>query len=191
MELNKNLLKGLILVFGVLISLLICSGASAAEVSNSNHLSNLNDLKTVHTNLTNMKKEIVKKTSPPIYSNITKKSTYTKTTKLPAFYDLRKLGKLTPIKQQGSTGTCWAFAAIGSLESSLLPYETWDFSENNMKNLDSNSYPWGFDRGYNDGGCWEEATAYLTRYSGPVTSAQDPFNEYSGTSPAGLKVVKQ
>ena len=59
-----------------------------------------------------------------------------------------------------------------------------------MKNLDSYNYSWGFDRGYDDAGCWEQALAYLARYSGPVTSAQDPFNEFSGKSPTGLKVVK-
>jgi len=190
MGMKKNQFKWLILVFGVLISLLICGGASAAEVNNITHLSMTNELKSVHTNSSTVIKDDVKKTSATKYSNVTIITNYTKTTNLPAYYDLRKLGKLTPVKNQGFSGTCWAFAAIGSLESSLLPYETWNFSENNMKNLCSNTYYWGFDRGYNDAGCWEQATAYLTRYSGPVTSSQDPFNEFSGTSPTGLKVVK-
>jgi C1A family cysteine protease len=109
---------------------------------------------------------------------------------LPSYYDLRLLGKLTPVGDQGSSGVCWAFASLGSLESCLLPNETWNFSENNMKNVLSSSYPQGFDREADDAGSWEEATAYLTRYSGPVTSAQDPFNDYSSYSPSGLTVVK-
>ena len=100
------------------------------------------------------------------------------------------LGKLTSVGDQGTSGVCWAFASLGSLESCLLPYETWNFSENNMKNILSNSYPQGFDREPNDAGSWEAATAYLTRYSGPVTATQDPFNEYSSYSPSGLTVVK-
>ena len=59
-----------------------------------------------------------------------------------------------------------------------------------MKNILSSSYPQGFDRESEDAGSWEEATAYLTRYSGPVTSVQDPFNEYSSYSPSGLTVAK-
>ena len=187
---SKNQLK--VLVLGVIISLLLCGGASAATVNNNNiHLSTMNDLKTVNTNFTIVKKDYInKKILTRNYSNITKSNNSLNITNIPAYYDLRKLGKLTPVEQQGLSGTCWTFATMGSLESCLLPKETWNFSENNMKNLDSFSYPWGFDRGYNDAGCWQEATAYLTRYNGPITSAQDPFNEFSGTSPTGLTVVK-
>ncbi len=173
----KNQFKGIILIFGIIFMFLICNGASATSVNNSSHLCTVNNLKTANTISTPVK---------------THNSTYnsSKKTKLPDYYDLRKIGKLSPVEDQGSSGTCWAFAALGSLESSLLPYEKWSFSENNMKNLDSSKYTWGFDRGYNDAGCWQEATAYLTRYSGPVTSAQDPFNEFSGTSPTGISPVK-
>lgn len=59
----------------------------------------------------------------------------------PSAFDLRTLGKLTPVKDQGNCGSCWAFATYGSLESNLLPGETWDFSENNLKNTH------GFDPG--------------------------------------------
>ena len=49
----------------------------------------------------------------------------------PAFYDLRASGLLTPVKDQGQYGTCWSFACIGSLESSLLKagIGTFDLSE--------------------------------------------------------------
>jgi uncharacterized repeat protein (TIGR01451 family) len=188
MEMYTNKVKGLILLFGLFLSLLLCSGVSAADVNGLNHLSTQNstaaELKLVNSTTATVKKSNIKNslstTNPTSYYLV----------KLPAYYDLRKLGKLTPVKQQGFSGTCWAFAAIGSLESCLLPYEKWSFSENNMKNLCSNSYAWGFDRGYSDAGCWEQATAYLTRYSGPVTSAQDPYNDFSGSSPSGLKIVK-
>src|ERR1017187_5590267 len=56
-------------------------------------------------------------------------------TAIPASYDLRTLGRLTAIRNQFSCGDCWAFAAIGSEESALLPGETRDFSENNLKDL--------------------------------------------------------
>lgn len=99
---------------------------------------------------------------------------------LPSSYDLRTLGKVTPVRDQGNCGSCWAFATYGSLESDLLPSETWDFSENNLKNTD------GFDWGSCDGGNGFMSTAYLARWSGPISEADDPYNPSSNVSPPGL-----
>ena len=38
-------------------------------------------------------------------------------------FDLRDLEKVSPVRNQGSFGACWAFATFGSLESTLLPDE--------------------------------------------------------------------
>lgn len=70
----------------------------------------------------------------------------------PAYYDLRALNRVTSVKDQGLAGNCWAFATYASLESSLMPGEIRDFSENNMKNLLSSAYMEGFDVNPNDGG---------------------------------------
>lgn len=99
---------------------------------------------------------------------------------LPTSYDLRTKGKLTSIKNQGTCGSCWAFAACASLESYLMPGEQWDFSENNLKNCH------GFDNSCCDGGNRAMATAYFARWAGPVLEADDPYNASSGTSPSGL-----
>ena len=56
---------------------------------------------------------------------------------IPSSYDLRSLGRVTPVKDEDGCGACWAFATYGSLEANLLNLpspETWDFSENNLKN---------------------------------------------------------
>jgi C1A family cysteine protease len=39
---------------------------------------------------------------------------------LPNDFDLRNYGDVTPVKDQGANGTCWAFSTVGSLESAML-----------------------------------------------------------------------
>lgn len=103
---------------------------------------------------------------------------------LPTSYDLRPLSKLTPIRDQGQCGSCWDFAATGSLESSLMPAEAWNFSENNLKNYA------GFDYGCCSGGNRAMSTAYFARWSGPVAETDDPYQAGSCTSPSGLSPRK-
>ncbi len=113
-------------------------------------------------------------------------------TSLPAVYDLRKEGKLTPAKNQGTSGSCWTFSSLASLESYLLGKEeaSYDFSENNMKNLASESYPEGFDLTPDEGGNAFISAAYLSRWSGPVNESEDPYSDSSAYSPTGLPVQK-
>jgi C1A family cysteine protease len=108
----------------------------------------------------------------------------------PISYDLRNLTKVTPVKDQGSAGSCWAFATYGSLESYFMPGENQDFSENNMKNLLSSSYSEGFDRSSSGGGNNLMSTAYLARWSGPVAESADPYSAVSTSSPTGLPSEK-
>jgi len=103
---------------------------------------------------------------------------------LPSKYDLRTLNKVTSVKDQGSAGTCWAFATYGSLESYLMPGENWDFSENNLKNVLSTAAPAGFD--FADGGNSFMSTAYLSRWSGAVKENDDPYSASSVYSPSEL-----
>jgi C1A family cysteine protease len=85
-------------------------------------------------------------------------------------FDLRTEGRTTPAKNQGQCGCCWAFSTIASLESSLLPSVLNDFSENNMKNSN------GFDLLPCQGGNSFMSTAYLSRWSGPLADASDPYS---------------
>ena len=117
---------------------------------------------------------------------------------IPAKYDLRNItlqngttvSYVSPIKDQKNSGTCWAFAAIGALESYLLESENrlYNFSENNQKNI-MGPYTeggWVFLRG----GGTAKTLAYWSRWSGPVNASDDPFNETSKVSPTNLTVVK-
>ena len=101
----------------------------------------------------------------------------------PATYDLRTAGRVSPVKNQGSCGSCWAFASYGSLESEVLPGQMFDFSENNLKNTN------GFDGYACSGGNSEMATAYLVRWSGAVAESDDPYVASPiSNSPTGLPV---
>jgi len=112
---------------------------------------------------------------------------------LPASYDLRALGLVSPVRDQKDAGSCWTFGAYASLESYILGTEgkNWDLSENNMKNLLSEDYPEGFDRSYDDGGNEFISTAYLARWSGPVSETDDSYDPHSGVSPTDLPALKR
>ena len=72
---------------------------------------------------------------------------------------------------QGTTGTCWAFAAMASLESRLKPSQAWNFSEDNLVNRHGFSHV----NRYQDGGTLQMAEAYLARWDGPLAESTDPF----------------
>ncbi|WP_196214003.1 lectin like domain-containing protein [Methanolobus vulcani] len=110
----------------------------------------------------------------------------------PARYDLRNEGGVTSVRDQGQAGSCWAHASIASLESYLLynRSETWDFSENNVKNVLAYPNQDGFDRTHDGGGSPSMTAAYLTRWDGPVLESDDPYNDLSGISPSDITVAK-
>lgn len=101
---------------------------------------------------------------------------------LPAAYDRLQQGLAPAVKSQGDLGTCWAFASLTALESSLLPNEPYDFSEDHMSLQNS------FHQGQQAGGDYVMSMAYLLAWQGPVMEEQDPYGD--GISPGGLKPVK-
>ncbi len=91
---------------------------------------------------------------------------------LPDTYDLRNQGYVTSVKDQGSYSTCWAFSTLGAVESrwKMLDDRNYDLSEKNM--VDCN----GYELNTADGGNAYIATAYLSRFKGPVREVFDPYN---------------
>lgn len=100
----------------------------------------------------------------------------------PASYDLRERGRVGSIKNQGSTGTCWAFAALSALESAMLPEETMQLSPDHM------SLSNAFAVEEEDGGEYTMGMAYLLSWQGPVLEKDDPFGD--GKTTPGLSAVK-
>lgn len=101
---------------------------------------------------------------------------------LPIRYDGRNEGRTAPVKNQGSLGTCWAFASLLALKTSLLPWEELDFSEDHMSNNPN------FRLAQNEGGEYNMALAYLLSWQGPVAQSDDPYGD--GYSPTDLSAVK-
>ena len=98
--------------------------------------------------------------------------------KLPSAYDYRKTGRAPQIGNQGSLGTCWAFASLTALESSLLPGKSMTFAVDHMSMHNS------FLLGQDEGGEYTMSMAYLLAWQGPVLEEEDPYGD--GYSPDGL-----
>jgi C1A family cysteine protease len=94
--------------------------------------------------------------------------------KLPAVYDLRTLNMVTSVKNQANCGACWTFATYGNIEGRRLftGEGTWDFSENNLKQKH------GFLLTPCQGGNAAMSTAYLTRGTGTILEADDPYSDF-------------
>jgi C1A family cysteine protease len=110
---------------------------------------------------------------------------YTDPDYIPTYYNLVDLNQVTPVKDQEDEGNCWAFAAIGGLESNALKaYNLYlDLSENNMKNIVSNTSPFGWiNNDPNSGGNSEMRIGYLVSWLGPVSEDDDPYLDISTQS---------
>lgn len=82
---------------------------------------------------------------------------------LPEAFDLRSEKRTAAIRDQGSESTCWAFASIGALESSILPERTDTFSPEDL----IAHKPYSFKK--SQGGDFSLALAYLLSWQGPVS----------------------
>lgn len=96
----------------------------------------------------------------------------------PHFYDYRTDGRIVRVKDQKDLGTCWAFASLTALETSLMNKYTYDFSEDHM------SCHNGYNLKQTEGGDYNMSMAYLSSWTGPVLEEEDPYGD--GISPDGL-----
>lgn len=101
---------------------------------------------------------------------------------LPALYDMRKENRVTEVRDQGDSGTCWAFASLAALETTLMPDEKLQFSVDNMTMNN------GFGIEQFEGGQYRMSIAYLASWKGPVLEKDDPYGD--DETNADLKAVK-
>ena len=80
---------------------------------------------------------------------------------LPDRYDLRARDRAPEILDQGSTSTCWAYAALGALSSELLPLEKTAYSVEAMTEHNAFGLP------VSRGGDYTMAAAYFLSWDGP------------------------
>lgn len=80
---------------------------------------------------------------------------------LPKSYDLRQKERVSAVRNQKNTSTCWAQAALSALESTLLPEEKTAFDTNRM--IEHNAYQVDSSLGGN----YMMAVSYLVSWMGP------------------------
>ena len=114
-----------------------------------------------------------------------------KTLTLPEKYDAREDSLITGVKNQYSTGSCWAFAAISAAETSMikkgfLTDRTADFSEAHLtwfglRTVSTTKRDSARGDGitspspYTDGGNWVRSVFALARWSGVEKEENAPF----------------
>lgn len=116
---------------------------------------------------------------------------------LPDKYDSRDYGLVTPVKDQGNSGCCWAFGTINALESDAIAKgyytaETADFSEAHLtwftySVINDESNPNNGEGGkladdtvpYRYGGNWKRAASTLSQGIGIANESDFPFYPYN------------
>ena len=99
---------------------------------------------------------------------------------LPSSYDIRE-HRTVSVSDQGDLGTCWAFAALKAVETSMPESMAVPLSADHMSIHNS------FGISQNSGGDYSMAMAYLLAWQGPVSEEDDPYGD--STSPDGLAPV--
>ncbi|KAI3763189.1 hypothetical protein L1987_53642 [Smallanthus sonchifolius] len=98
--------------------------------------------------------------------------TYENQTDLPRCLDWREKGMVAPIKSQGACGSCWAFAAVSTVETlnAIRTGQLVTLSEQQLVDCDSLGTQMGC-----DGGIVHEVFVWITEHGGLATDASYPY----------------
>lgn len=101
-------------------------------------------------------------------------------------FDLRDYGLVTPVKDQGDMGACWAFGVTGALESAYLKASNktalLDISESNIQDSGLTYYMFGMEDTY-EGSYRTVGTSYMLSWLGVTTSDDNTYDELGKISP--------
>ncbi|KAF7150754.1 hypothetical protein RHSIM_Rhsim02G0016300 [Rhododendron simsii] len=95
-----------------------------------------------------------------------------------ASIDWRKKGAVTPVKDQGQCGRCWAFSKIAATEGiiQITTGKLISLSEQELADCDTS----GDDHGCK-GGCMEDGFEFIVKNKGVATEATCPYTATDGT----------
>ncbi|MBO7719808.1 MAG: hypothetical protein J6S29_06635, partial [Methanosphaera sp.] len=102
------------------------------------------------------------------------------------YFNLVDYGLVSPVKNQGFNGACWAFSNNGALESAILKATNkkvlFDISENNVQNLGLRYSPLG-NLELLEGATLSTASSYMLSWIGVTTVEDDVYDEFGKISP--------
>ncbi|XP_010906194.2 senescence-specific cysteine protease SAG39 [Elaeis guineensis] len=103
---------------------------------------------------------------------------YANVTAVPTRMDWRTKGAVTPIKDQGDCGSCWAFAVVAAMEgiTKLKTHKLISLSEQELVECDVG----GEDEGCN-GGLPDAALEFIIKNGGLATETNYPYKGIDGT----------
>ncbi|MBR4749381.1 MAG: Ig-like domain-containing protein, partial [Abditibacteriota bacterium] len=112
---------------------------------------------------------------PPEFNSWTLPKYPLKKGSLPASWDMRDEGRVSPVRDQAHFEICWAFSALGCMESSYLtrhPYGSIEYSTFNLVRWCNGFYG----STLKSGGNYLKATAYFAQLQGPRYEKDDPID---------------
>ncbi|CAI0429670.1 unnamed protein product [Linum tenue] len=106
---------------------------------------------------------------------------YENVSAVPTTMDWRKKGAVTPIKDQGQCGSCWAFSAVGAMEgiTQLSTGKLISLSEQELVDCDTK----GEDQGCG-GGLMDDAFKFIIQNKGLTTETNYPYTAADGSCSA-------